>query len=174
MNRRINNRKGMTLLELIIASSMLAMLLTAVTVVLRTAHSAWQAEEGDFAKLQSLQATLRQIVRQVRQAGAVTAISAANNTSGSLTITLWDGSSLSWARDNATNNVYCDPNSPPTQLLATDITSLTFAGYMADGVTLAATPDQIHSLQIQAQVQLPRETNGARTITTWVWLRSWH
>lgn len=162
----------MTLLELVIASAMMAMLLTAVTLVLRTGRQAWEAHEGDFIRLEGLHATLRHIVRQVRQADAVTAISLASDNSGALTLAMPDGSAVAWDHDAVTNTVKCGLTAAD-QLLASNITGLNIVGYKADGVTTTAVPSEIQSLRISVTVQLPRETNATRTYSSWAWIRSW-
>ena len=162
----------MTLLELVIASAMMAMLLTAVTLVLRTARQAWEAHEGDYTRLEGLHATLRHMVRQVRQADSVAAISAANDNSGALTLVMPDGSTIAWDHDALTNTVKYGVTTAD-QLLASNITGMTIVGYKPDGVTATVVPSEIQSLKISVSVLLPRETNAARTYSSWAWVRSW-
>ncbi len=165
-------RRGMTLLELIIASSMMAVLLTAATLVLRTSRQAWEAHEGDYTRLEGLHATLRHMVRQVRQADAVTAISAAGDNSGALTLAMPDGSTVAWDHDGATSTVRCGVTTAD-QLLSTNITGLNIVGYKPDGVTATTVPSEIQNLKASVTVQLPRETNATRTYSSWAWIRSW-
>ena len=162
----------MTLLELVIASSMMAVLLTAATVVLRTSRQAWEAHEGDYTRLEGLHATLRHMVRQVRQADAVTVISAAGDNSGALTLAMPDGSTVAWDHDGATTTVKCGVTTAD-QLLSTNITGLNIVGYKADGVTATTVPSEIQNLKVSVTVQLPRETNATRTYSSWAWIRSW-
>ena len=162
----------MTLLELVIASSMMAVLLTAATVVLRTSRQAWEAHEGDYTRLEGLHATLRHMVRQVRQADAVTAISAAGDNSGTLTLSMPDGSTVAWDHDGATSTVRCGVTTAD-QLLSTNITGLNIVGYKPDGVTATTVPSEIQNLKVSVTVQLPRETNATRTYSSWAWIRSW-
>ena len=162
----------MTLLELVIASAMMALLLTAVTLILRTSRQSWEAHEGDYTRLQELHASLRHIVRQVRQADAVTAISAAGNNSGTLTLLMPDGTTTVWAHDNTAKSILCGV-ATADQLLANNIQALNFVGYKADGVTPTVVPTEIQNLRISVTVQLPRETNATRTYSSWAWIRSW-
>ena len=62
------------MLELVIATSMFAIMLTAVCVILRTGRQVWEAHEAEFTLVEAAQATLRHVVRRVRQAEQVTAI----------------------------------------------------------------------------------------------------
>jgi hypothetical protein len=162
----------MSLLELVIATSMLAMLLTAVMVVLRTGRQAWEAHEADFTRIESAHATLRHIVREVRQADAVTAISAAADTSGRLALAMPDGSVKVWEHDAGTNQVNHGLTTA-TELLAPNITGLRFVGYETDGATATTVPNDVQALEIEVTVQLPVETNGTRVVHSWAWVRSW-
>jgi prepilin-type N-terminal cleavage/methylation domain-containing protein len=172
MRRRQKIRRGLTLLELIIASALLTVVVAGVGVVLRGMHVAWQAHDGDVKRIQAAHATLRHIVRQCRQGTAVTALTASGNTAGSLSLTLSDGSTAVWARNAATNEVNFGIGAA-SDLLAEHITELTFTGYEADGVTPTTTPADVRSVKCRVRVDLPRDTNGARYVSSRVWLRSW-
>jgi hypothetical protein len=165
-------RGGLSLLELVIACSLLAALMMAVGVVLRTGRQAWEAHEADYTRLEALHSTVRHIVRQARQAAAVTEISAAADASGRLGLQMADGTVLVWDHDAGTNRVNCGVTAP-SDLLAENITSLRFTAYEADGVTPAALPGAVQSILIEAGTQLPRESGGSRTVSSWVWIRSW-
>jgi type II secretory pathway pseudopilin PulG len=164
-------RRGLSLLEMVIASSMLALLLTSMSVVLRTGRQAWEAHEADYIRIEALHSTLRHIVRQIRAADAVTAISASNVNNGSLSLRMDDGSIQAWLRDNS-NNVWSGITTA-NQLLGTGITQLRFEGLRADGVTPTTTVSQIQCIRVTAQVQLPRETGGAKSASSLAWIRSW-
>ncbi len=172
MKPKACKRRRMTLLELVIASSMMAVLLTAATLVLRTSRQAWEAHEGDYTRLEGLHATLRHMVRQVRQADAVTVISAAGDNSGALTLAMPDGSTVAWDHDGATTTVKCGVTTAD-QLLSTNITGLNSVGNKPDGVTATTVPSEIQNLKVSVTVQLPRETNATRTYSSWAWIRSW-
>jgi type II secretory pathway component PulJ len=164
-------RRALSLLELIIASSMLALLMTSVAVVLRTSRQAWEAHEADYSRLDALHATVRHIVRQVRQAREVTRISAENDTSGLLGVRLADGSEIVW--EHTSGAVLCGLGAAD-QLLATNIASLRLVGYRADGVTTTTTPADVQNVLVEATTVLPgRDVNATKTATAWVWVRSW-
>jgi prepilin-type N-terminal cleavage/methylation domain-containing protein len=164
-------RRGLTLLELVIASSMLAILMTSVAVVLRTGRQAWEAHEADYSRLDALHATVRHIVRQVRQAKSVTQISAANDNSGRLGVRLTDGSEIVW--DHTGSVVNCGITTAD-QLLATNIATLRFVGYKADGTTATTTVADIRNVYVEATTTLPnRDVGATKTASAWVWVRSW-
>jgi prepilin-type N-terminal cleavage/methylation domain-containing protein len=164
-------RRGLTLLELVIASSMLAILMTSVAVVLRTGRQAWEAHEADFSRLDALHATVRHIVRQVRQAKEITQISAANDNSGRLGVRMADGQEIVWDHNGSVVN--CGVTNPD-QLLATNIATLRFVGYKADGVTATTSTADIHNIFVEATTVLPnRDVGATKTASAWIWLRSW-
>ena len=165
-------RRGLSLLELIIATSMLAMLLTSISVVLRAGRESWNAHEADYTRVEAAHSVLRHIVRQIRAAKAVTEITVATNDSGRLGLRMPNGETRIWARDNTNNRVNYGVTTPGN-LLAPDIAALRFRGLKADGVTAAATAAEVQCLQIEVAIQLPREVNGQRIVTSWAWVRSW-
>jgi len=175
----------MSLLELVIASSMMAMVMATVMVVLRTGRQAWDAHEGDYVRIEAAHATLRHIVRQIRQADAVDGLTRATDGSGSpadkltllMPVTLLKplGEKQVWQRDGSTNQVnYGTDVVTPTALLAPEITGLRFTGFLADGVQETANPSEMQCLRVDVSVTLPaREIGGARTVSSWGWIRSW-
>jgi type II secretory pathway component PulJ len=172
MKRPTADRRALTLLELVLAASMLSVLMLSVGVVLRGGRQAWEAHSGDFVQLNALHATVRHIVRQVRQASSVSEITAASNTAGRMGLNMSDGSVVVWSRDSTTNKVNYGVTTP-SSLLAENISSLKFTGYKADGVTTTTTPSDIQLLLIEASTTLSRETNATKTVQSWAWLRSW-
>jgi type II secretory pathway pseudopilin PulG len=166
------SRRAFSLLELVVSCAMLAVLMVAVGGVLRTSRQAWEAHEADYTRLEALHATVRHIVRRVRQADAVTEVSAASDSSGRLGVKLVDGSVVVWDHDALSNKVDYGVTTP-TSLLADNIASLRFTAYKADGVTTTTTPGDVQNLLIEASVALPRESGGTKTISSWAWIRSW-
>jgi prepilin-type N-terminal cleavage/methylation domain-containing protein len=165
-------RRGMTLLEIMIASAMLATVMTAVAVVVRSSYASWKAHENDVERIEAAHATVRHIVRNLRQADSVTAITAKTATAGSLTVLMTDGTTLTWARNSSTNEVNHTINSVES-LLSENITELSFIGYEQDATTETTTVGDIHAIKCTAKVVLPVESGGDRTVSCWVWIRTW-
>lgn len=161
----------MSLLELIIATSMFAVMLTSVCVILRTGRQVWEVHEAEFTLVESAQATLRHIVRRVRQADAVTALSAATDDSGQLALGMPDGTTLVWDHDENDDCVNYGSGAP-NALLATGIAALRVQGFRADGVTPTAVPEDVRSLRIEVAVPLPAGA-GSGVFSSWAWVRSW-
>ncbi len=161
----------MTLVELLLAVTLMTTVMTSVAVLLRGSYATWQSHENDLARLEAAHATVRHIIRNVRQAESVAAISgpAANN--GSLSLNMPDGNLHAWRRDGAGVVRYGSPTAD--SILAEEITELTLVGYQADGVTPTTVADEIQAVQCTVGVQLPRNAGGSRTIICRGWIRSW-
>src|SRR5436305_1724397 len=166
-----HRRYALSLLEMMAATAIMATVTAAVVVVMNTGFAVWTAQEADIDVLENGYGVLRHFCRQMRQGTAITAITAAANTTGSLSFTTAAGATCTWARD-VSSNVYYN-NGTSNQLLAKGIISLTFTGYKADGVTTTTTVSDIQVVQCQVQVTLPRGAGITRTLTTRAWIRAW-
>src|SRR2546421_6651685 len=91
-------RRGLSLLEMMAATAIMATVTASVVVVMNTGYSVWTAQEADIDVLENGYGVLRHFVRQMRQATALTAITAAANTQGSLSFTTSTGATCTWAR----------------------------------------------------------------------------
>lgn len=174
----------MSLLELMIATSMLAMVMGTISFVMRTSRQAWEAHEADYTRIESAHSVLRHIVRAVRQADEVTEIQA-----NRLGVLMPSGATWIWDHQAAALNpdagfVNCGLSTQnPLPLLAPNIRSVTFVGMRADAdLTDPVDPTQptesaadVRCLQIDVTVQLPRVDNPdvVRTVSSWAWVRSW-
>jgi len=170
--KRATERRAMTLLELITATALLTTLVTAVAVLLRGAHSAWQGHDYDLARLEAAHATLRHLARNIRQAQSVSTISPAGNLSGALAVVMPSGQTYAWDHDDSADQVNFGITTA-SDLLAEEITELNFIGYRADGTTATTAVAEIQSIDCQVKVELPRQAGGTRSLTTRAWLRSW-
>ena len=168
-------RRGLTLLELIVAATIMTTIVTAVAAVLRGTHTMWRAQQDDAERLEAASATLRHIVRQVRQCGAVTAISDARETSGSLAVTMTDGTEYVWGHVAASDDVTfgTERTVEKNPLLAEHIGALHFVGYEADGATVTTVANDIQAVECLVRVDLPRTTGGTVWLSSWVCLRTW-
>jgi type II secretory pathway pseudopilin PulG len=165
-------RRGMTLLELILATTLLTTLVAAVGLVLRTGYGTWEAHQDDSVRITAANATVRHIARRARQAQAVAAMSDPAETSGTLSLSMPSGETFVWAHDAAAQEVAYGVGSA-SDLLAERITELSFLGYEVDGTTQTTVLDDVHSIKCVARIQLSRETGGDRTASCRAWLRSW-
>ncbi len=88
---RFGRRKGLTLLEVVIAGSMLAVVMTSLSLVLRTARTSWEANDNDYGSIHYAHTVALHFVREAREARSVASF-AAND----VAFTLRDGSQLGW------------------------------------------------------------------------------
>lgn len=163
-------RRGLTLIELLFVSALGAGMLAAVAMMLRTSHDAWRATEADQTAVQQAHATVRHLMRNLRQAQSVTAITPEATTSGSLSVLMPSGATFVWA--HVSPEVRFGPTTA-TNLLATNINELRFVGYRGDGVTKTTVPAEIRGVQCIVTVTLPRSPAVQRTVTGWAWVRAW-
>ena len=167
-------RRGVTMLEVIIAGSMLAMVMTSLSVVLRTSRVAWEANDDDYGAMHQAHAVTRHFVRQAREASRVNAI----NTS-SITLEMQDGDTLTWRHlpgtiNGLTDAVMVNSTSVATEsALAYQVRKLTFTGFKADSVTATKTASEVRVIEIAAEVVLPRGKGVTQTVASKVWIRSW-
>src|SRR3990172_11070237 len=95
-NRR-RRRYGFSLIEMMAATTIMAVVMTSVIVVVRSGYAVWNAYEQDIDIAENAYGVLRHFVRQMRQATAVTAISAPSDTTGDLSYTTARGLTQSWS-----------------------------------------------------------------------------
>src|SRR5262245_65610370 len=114
-------RRGLSLLEMMAATAIMATLTASVVVVMRSGYAVWNAQEADIDVLENGYGVLRHFVTEMRQAANVSSITAANNTQGNLSFITSGGATRTWAR-NASSDVYFN-NGTSNQLLAKGINS---------------------------------------------------
>lgn len=113
------------------------------------------------------------IVRRVRQASRVTAISTAADVSGGLTLLMNGTTTAIWEHDSGTNQILYGTTTP-ANLLAANITELNLIGLKADGTTTTTQPDLIHAVKCTLKYTVPRPAGPAtETLSSTAWLRAW-
>lgn len=165
-----SQRRGFSLVELLIAATMTATLMVASMVVIRSSYAAWQAHEGDFAAASNADAVVRHIMRAIRQADGVVAMTDSSDTTGRLDIVV-DSVAMYWEH-TGTADGYVVYNSP-SGIVAAGIDSLTFTGYQADGATVTTDPTEVQLIRCEVGVTMPRGAGQSRTISCLGWIRSW-
>lgn len=174
LSDRPERRNGYSLLEMIIAMSLLSVVMGAVTTVLRTGSQALEASEVDLSMTRTAHATVRHIVRQVREASDVIAVTSGENTNSRLEVRLSDGDRLIWEHDAPTRQVFFTQTSvsPQASLLATDIEQLIFhAGQVDQSDFSADRLDRVQLLKIEAVYHLPGRASAGQRAIGQVWLR---
>jgi len=159
----------MSLLEMITATAIMATVMASVVVLVRSGHDVWNAYEEDIEINENAYGVLRHVVRQLRQADSITAISAPSDTSGSLSILTSSGTTNSWSHSGS--QVLFN-NGSGDQLLAQSIDELTFVGYDAAG-NQTTTPGDIQRVQCTARVTLTQGGGTPKTVSVTTWVREW-
>ena len=162
----------MSLLELTLATAMLTTVMTSLSMLVRGGYRAWQAHESDLVAIESAHGALRHLLRNVRQAQSVVAITAAAENTGSISLVMPDGTTRVWARNAGANQVNHGVNAA-TDLLAEGIHALRFTGYKADGITVTTVPAEIHVVEATAVTQLEVGGASSRTVRCKGWIRTW-
>jgi prepilin-type N-terminal cleavage/methylation domain-containing protein len=166
-------RRGFTLVEVIAATAIMAMLTTASFALVRTANNAWLRHRDDMGKRREATMAMQHIMRRVRQATRVTAITTAGDVVGGLTLLMAGGTNAIWARNSGTNQVNYG-TATANNLLATGITELTFVGLKANGSTQTTQLDLIHAVRCTMKYTLARPAGtSTETVSCTAWLRAW-
>jgi prepilin-type N-terminal cleavage/methylation domain-containing protein len=165
-------RFGFSLMEMMTATAVMAVIMTSAVVVIRSGYVAWGAYEQDIDRAENAYGVLRHFVRQLRQAQTVTAISAATNTTGSLSYVAAGGTTQTWSLNGSTHEVTFN-NATTNGVLARDIDGMSFTGYKADGVTETTVVEDIQVVKCAATVTLSQGGGTTRTISAKAWIRSW-
>jgi prepilin-type N-terminal cleavage/methylation domain-containing protein len=165
-------RRAFSLLEMMAATTIMALVMVSVVVVVRSGYTVWNAYEDDVDVAENAYGVLRHFVRELRQAQAVTAISAPTDTTGDLSYSMASGAVHTVSLNGGTSQVTLD-NGTTTNLLATSIDQMSFVGYEADGVTPTIVADDIQLVKCTAQVTLSIGGGTTRTVSTSAWIRSW-
>jgi hypothetical protein len=163
---------GLSLLEMMAATAMMATLMASVVVVVRSGHTIWNAQQDDLDVLENAYGVLRHFVRQMRQADSVSAISASSDTTGDMTFLTATGTARTWSHNGAPSEVQFH-NGVNNQLLARAIDQLSFVGYQADGVTQTSIVEEIQIVECRTQVTVPPGSGTPYTVSARAWIRSW-
>ena len=162
------------MLELVIAGSMMAVVMTSLSIVLRTGRVAWEANDNDYGAMHHAHAVATHFIRQAREARGVANLGASGEF---VTLEMRDGSTVSWSLSSggggSAGQVIVSSSSGVVTPLARSISNLSFTGYRADGVTVATDIDDIRLLMISVSVDLPRGYGSRQTVASKVWIRSW-
>lgn len=168
-NRYREVRHGVTLMEVMTSLTIAATLMTASMVVLRSNYAVWTHHEVSLDRAGAANAVLRHVVRGIRQAADVTAITPSTTTSGSISLQRADGQTETWT--HALGSVTYRIDSGSEQMLSDAITSMVFEGYEADGTTLTTNPSDVHVVRCVVTASVPGE--GDQAASSYAWVRAW-
>jgi prepilin-type N-terminal cleavage/methylation domain-containing protein len=173
MNPTDRRPAGFTLVEVIAATAIMAVLTTSSFALVRTAHDAWRRHRDDSQQRREAIGALQHIVRRVRQASQVTAISTAADMSGFITLQMGDGTTAMWDHDGATSQVMYGTVTP-NNILAEGVAQMNFIALTANGLALTTDPTRIHAVRCLATYTLNRPAGPVtETVSCLAWLRAW-
>jgi hypothetical protein len=151
----------------------MATLTTASFALVRTANDAWRRHRDDALQRAQATAALQHMVRRVRQATQVTAISTSADMSGYLTLQMADGTMAMWDHSGGTGQVLYG-TATANNLLAEGITAANFIGLTANGLATTTDPAKIHAVRCLVSYSLGRPSGPvAESVSCLAWLRAW-
>lgn len=166
-------RRGFSLVELIASAAIMAALTAASFSLVRTANNAWLRHRDDSGQRREAVAALQHIMRRVRQATRVTAISSAADNSGALTVLTPSGSTAIWDHNGGTSQMLYGTTTA-NNLLAAGITEFNVVGLKANGSTPTTETYLIHAVRCTLKYTLTRPTGSTtETLASTAWLRAW-
>lgn len=167
-------RLGITLLELVISSSMLAVLATSLGLVLRTSRTAWESGDSHYVAQQHAQSVVLHFVRQARETRGVASIG-----SSRIQLELRDGSTMEWSLQSVgptgqPGTIMVKYSSPAQEIpLAYGVSNLSFSGFEADGVTPSSQASKIQLVEVRATINVAGSSVAQQTFSSRVWIRAW-
>ena len=153
---RSSRRSGLSLLEVTMACSLAALLMTSVVGMLHTSRQVWELSDNHSSRINSLHGTLRHVSRELRTAQSLLTLESYAGNPAALEFRDHGGQVQGWIHDPKNETVVCVRNGKPG-VLAEHIHSLKFEGYAADAKTSARLASNIlmqqRPLLLQAQRQ---------------------
>ena len=175
---RVHNsrtKNGVTLLEVIVAGTMLAVIGSSLSVVLRTARQSWEANDQDYSAMHQAHSVALHFARQTRVARSVSQL-ASDGTS--ITLNMRDGTTSRWSLqptgpDGLTDVVmFENSGTAGAEPLGHNIADLEFTGLSVDG-TVTSNVGDIRRIELRQNVPLTRTQRASQELRTLAWIRSW-
>ena len=121
------NKKGFTVIELLISLAIMAMLMTAVAFAFDASVKNYQANQGIYKTLNTARAALLRITNDLRTAQAVALIGSGDPDNSRCSMILADGSDVTYRFSAADNTLYYDKNDTgDSYTLCRNVTAMTF------------------------------------------------
>lgn len=171
--RDISKRAAYTLLELVMAMTLLSVITTGTSLALRSSRQAWETFEFSQTRIRTGHALVRHIIRTTREGGSVVSVTGPSQVSGSMTVALRSGNEVTWEHDAARRRVLFRQTQPTsTSVVAENVEQLRFEARGADmQVYQSGSTDRIQHVWIEATVDVTGKVSGRRAITGAVWIR---
>lgn len=165
-------RRGVSLLESVMAITLAALLMSPVVAILRTSQAIYGQIQEQHVRTDGVYGTLRHVRSVLRTAQQVTSVRRQGNRLTILEIVAADGQVCRWRHDRRSGRLMFEKAGQST-LLADRISSFDVAALDAVGrpTTSAGT---IRSLRCTASTVAAGSDHANRTSTCTVWLRPFH
>jgi Tfp pilus assembly protein PilE len=136
VKNHIKHRKAFTLVELILASAMTAIIVVALVGIVYNSYRNWKLGSGRSTLLQDGRAVMEQMTRIIRQAKGFSSVSSSTDQAGEITFTDTAGAVQQFRRNGSTNEIeYGQPGS--LNALAGSVSGLVFTCYDVNANSLA-------------------------------------
>ncbi|MCC9601564.1 hypothetical protein LOC67_13485 [Stieleria sp. JC731] len=163
-------RQGISLLEMVVAGTMITTIMMGLALVFRTAGHTWEVVDRDYAAERQISSVVRHFVRESREAASVISIS---NRGDQITLLMNDSSVRTWRRDENGEVQYQMNFDQAFKPLADGIEQLQFTGFDAAGVQVDDDPTDIQLVRIVARSQRETAQDASLEHESKVWIRTW-
>ncbi|OYP34427.1 hypothetical protein [Rhodopirellula sp. MGV] len=172
MANKLRNRRrnGISLLEMVVAGTMITTIMMGMALVFRTSGQTWEVVDRDHAVERQLGSLVRHFVRESREAAAVVSISSRRD---QISLLMNDGTIRTWRRNGDGEVQFQLNHDVAFQTLADDIEDLEFTGYDAAGVQLESEPNDMQLIGVVAKARQDRSSDPLLEQECKVWIRSW-
>ena len=168
---KIRWSKGLTLLEMVIAIAIMAIIFSAVLPPFRNISNSWASKQGNAEVLQNGRVLVDYLNRNLAKAVRVTAVSDSSETYGYIEFEDKDG--ITWRCDIAANNYVEFGAVGDLSDLAGPVSSLRFTCYGLDDLDTAITDvDSIRFIRIEATMVNSSANGQDKSFTTKVYIRA--
>jgi Tfp pilus assembly protein PilE len=157
--KHVNRLRGFTLVELILVVGTIALVAGALVGLISNSYRDWTLGSNRSTLLQDGQAVMEQMVRILRQAKAVNAVSQSTDQAGSITFTGADGVLQQFRRNTSTNELEYGPTGSLSALTGS-VNNLVFTCYDINGNVLTGSVSTINIQSVGIEITLADGTNS--------------
>lgn len=141
---RVEEESGLTLIELLVTTVLLATIVIIVAPFFRATFQAWQIGDRRAEIMQGARIGLERISQKIRGASQFISVTLPSDINGEIVILNADGSTDTFSRNAAKSTLDWDNES-----LVDSVSSLKFTCYKKDGTTTTPDPGEIKSVAIE-------------------------
>jgi hypothetical protein len=174
-NKAVGVRMGLTIVEMVIAMAIMAVIFAAVLPALRAIQNSWDSKAGDSEILQNGRVLVDHLYRNLSKALKITAVSNSDDTNGYIEFRDIDGNVLRY--DIHANSFVEFGSAGELSELAGPVSQLQFTCYDAydlDNPLDMDTADvnDVRSVRIQAVLPNASSLGQDKTVSAWIFIRA--